>query len=294
MNDATRPSLWQLSGAIAIAACGGFLLWAYYFSTTQAITPRNDLTRLEGIPRVDRIDQHRANATVTFLVDGHRIEYRSDEPNFDSVYHVLRSGKPWQFRVSSKRQTVFPRHGLASLYEVKGDDEIVLDYDTTVAHRLRSAQVLLLLGALIALAGLVGIAHFFWARKRGAPVAPNASARVLVGSIWLFMVGTTMLPEQRDNLVTRFGPAPFGVPVLVLAIAVVTVLFLPLLWLWPHVGRIGRQACFDGYCSKWHLAWYLLRVGWLRPELRWSQCLAWLGFLYLLFVIGAVVVCTTS
>ena len=114
-------------------------------------------------------------------------------------------------------------------------------------------------------------------------------AKYLVPALILaVLVGTTFSPDVKPTLVQAFGENPFGLPVTIVVALVQLILFLPLLWVFHHLGRIAEQALKDGNgIGKIGLLIYAAGVGQRHPELRRSQVACLLGLLYFAAICAA-------
>jgi len=89
--------------------------------------------------------------------------------------------------------------------------------------------------------------------------------------IYLILSVAPFDSEIEEDLLRDLGERPLGLPMALFFETLVNLFFLPLTWFAYHAARVVRQSGRDG----WGLdVAYLLRIGFLHPELRRSQRIA--------------------
>ncbi len=102
-----------------------------------------------------------------------------------------------------------------------------------------------------------------------------------------FLVGAHFTAGAHATDIKYFGATPFGLPVTLVAVAIGTVLYLPLIWVQWHVMRLAFQAREDhGMLARFYLPLYIVTAGGHAP-LRNSRNAVWLGILYVLALLAA-------
>lgn len=106
-------------------------------------------------------------------------------------------------------------------------------------------------------------------------------AIVMSIAVYAILIGTLFAPDVRAKLVEAFGPRPLGVPTSVFAVALQTLLYLPMPRAFYHFGLIGVQASREGEVLFGLRSFaYVEDVGRRYPHLARSRriCLGSLGY----------------
>jgi len=153
----------------------------------------------------------------------------------------------------------------------------------------------LVFGAIFFLGGLWGLwksASQFWNTENVRP-GNGASRRQIVSTVAVSALvyitcSLTLLDSAvQETLIKAFGARPFGVPNLILVVALQTLLFVPMPYVFWHWMKVTFQALQDGESIG---VGYLLKVGRLHPDLRRSRSVCLGGLLYFLAITGAWIV----
>ncbi len=203
------------------------------------------------------------------------------------------------FKTSAKGRPV-------TLYKLEFGSKPVLTYAESADYLVHQAHAIPIVGgALMALGVFATLGcsytqgrHARWASAGSEERYPSRSGAAaedplkkvtwisiaVSAALYAVIVGVNFAPEVRAKLVQAFGPEPLGLPVLLLVSVVDTILFLPVPWVFWHVGRIAYEAHLDG--KRFNLV-YLFTAGNYHPQLRRSQMICFGGLLYFAVIAAA-------
>src|SRR5262245_7042447 len=301
MNPPSKPRLIDWVGCGAIVLAGAAVLGLYVFDRLQGTTPAEELTQVEGGPEDVTLTSHGDTASLKFTVGGFRTEYSSNSPRYEQVLAAVRSGQPVRAWISTKQETLLPRHGWVPLYKLSVGDEEVLDYAATTGDR--GSWRVLVLACFVLVAGGWGLVVCFRNQARykrlatePAPVLTEAqrekeqqgrirNATIFVSVIlYVGFLGVNFEPAVRQKHAEAWGETPFGLPVLLVVSIVETILFLPVPWFGWHGMRLMFRAIEEGRHPG---VLTLFRVGPQHLDLRRSQRVCLLGLLYFVSLVTA-------
>ncbi len=172
----TKPSLQPPSAlnwlfCIVVLLVGVVSLGLYTFSSLYGTTAENELTLVTGVAKNVRLTEipgrfGAKSQVATFSVGNYQTEYGSGSPKYDAVLAAIRSGKPVQLWVSTKKETLFPRAGWVPLYKLSMQGEPVVTYAEVIENKEDDSQSTLIVGGALLGLGLIGTCRCFYNRGR--------------------------------------------------------------------------------------------------------------------------------
>jgi hypothetical protein len=117
---------------------------------------------------------------------------------------------------------------------------------------------------------------------------------IITSSLFYAMaIGSLLDPSVVARLVKAFGPKPLGLTPTAFACGLMTILLLPMPWLWFHMGLILLQARRDGMpLFGLNALLSLFDVAPLHPHLTHSRRICLGGLVYYVVVVGAWIIYT--
>ncbi|MCW1884735.1 hypothetical protein OKA04_08345 [Luteolibacter flavescens] len=156
----TRLTDWLFCGAMFLFAVGGLSLGE--FNRRHGATREAELTEVSGLAsdaEVSTVKGEYGARTkfLKFTVEGFRMTYPDDKPGYDRVFAAVESGTPVTVKVSTKRETVFPRDGWVPIYALTIGDDVVLTYQQTIAEKRGSSKAMHIFGGVLTVIAVYGL-----------------------------------------------------------------------------------------------------------------------------------------
>jgi hypothetical protein len=102
--------------------------------------------------------------------------------------------------------------------------------------------------------------------------------------IYAIIVLTSLESAAQEIFIMAFGERPAGMPNLLFMLALQTLLYLPMPWVFWHGMRLAFQAHEDG---RRYSVWYILTIGRRHTHLRQSQWVCIAGLMYFFVICAA-------
>lgn len=175
----TRILDWLVCGALLLVSL--FVLFAGFFGKFCGTTKEEKLVAVSGLaqdPKISRVQGRFGESTdfLWFTVDGFRVSFASDQNGFDRVLDAARSEQPITVKVSTERETLFPRKGWVPLYYLSVGDDVILTYEDTVTNGYRASNAPFIGGAVLLLITSWGLHRCY--ENRNAPSAVGGFGRL--------------------------------------------------------------------------------------------------------------------
>jgi hypothetical protein len=122
-------------------------------------------------------------------------------------------------------------------------------------------------------------------RRRNAPpgpvLKPVAAGRLVAGLMLAVLLGVQLDPNVRAKWVEAFGPRPLGLPNLAFVLLLMTVLWLPLPWVFRHGMLLMHWKLAAGYAPRQFVWKSFVGRAEAPPDLGRSQIVVLFGALYM-------------
>jgi hypothetical protein len=109
--------------------------------------------------------------------------------------------------------------------------------------------------------------------------------------IYAIIVLTSFESAAQEIFIKAFGERPAGMPNLLFMLALQTLLYLPMPWVFWHGMRLAFQANEDG---RRYSVWYMLTIGRRHKHLRRSQLACIAGLVYFIVICAAWIIYTAA
>lgn len=166
----TRVIDWIVSTACLLVAL--FFILVGVYSHFHGTTPESELVEKTGSATDATISSvldrsGRTTYYMWFSVDGYRVVYASDQNGYNRLLSAVRDGTPLTIRISTLRETIFPRNGWVPLYSLSIGTDVLLTYRDTVMKSYRGSNAAFIVGGVLSAIALFGL--FTCIRNRKIP-----------------------------------------------------------------------------------------------------------------------------
>jgi len=149
---------WLVMGTVVVI--GSLFIYLHVFVKLYGVTKEPDLTLAQGVPTEvsietihGRYDSHIDE--LGFRVGGYHTEYSSDDPHYDDVLAAVQDGSGIKVWVSTKQETVFPRHDYVPIYKFGVGDKLIVSYQETIEKNRKGSDAMLIVGMALIACGVV-------------------------------------------------------------------------------------------------------------------------------------------